>query len=147
MFVRNPHIHRPLAFPKCKIRNGLTVSAPFAIAMRSSWSQLLVPLAFRKYSLPKSPSSLSAITNKPSVEYTGGLDVFTGSACPGTAVSTMIGMIGAILADDRRVAKPGARHLCGVFFRVVDVLPVVPITSGDVLALDGDGGRPGSTTA
>lgn len=38
-------------------------------------------------------------------------------------------------------------HLGGVLFGIVDVLAVIPVAGGDILALDGDGARPGGTTS
>ena len=38
-------------------------------------------------------------------------------------------------------------YLCGIFLGIVDVLPVIPISSGDVLALNGDRAGPRRTSA
>lgn len=47
----------------------------------------------------------------------------------------------------RLLAQAHERDFGGVFFGVVDVLPVVPVARGDVLALHGDGAGPGSAAA
>ena len=38
-------------------------------------------------------------------------------------------------------------NFCSVLFGIVDELTVIPVTSGDVLALDGDGAGPSSATS
>lgn len=38
-------------------------------------------------------------------------------------------------------------NLGGVLFGIVDKLTVIPVTSGDILALDSDGTGPGGTTS
>ena len=37
-------------------------------------------------------------------------------------------------------------HLCSVLLGIVDVLPIIPISSGDVLTLNGDGAGPRRTS-
>ena len=45
------------------------------------------------------------------------------------------------------LAQSHQSHLGGVFFRVVDVLAIVPVPGGDVLPLDGDGAGPSCAAA